>query len=265
MSIFDFLFSSYNIEKNIHYYKLFDECLLDIYYNKTSPSPTPVIISIHGGGWTAGDKRYERKKGKFFTKNNIAIIAVNYPMNDNVERLYERQAISIANAIHWTLINGRNYNIDIKNISLMGHSAGGHLAALVSNNNKYLNTLNLNNFSLKKVFLIDPAGLDVLYVKNNKPFNYNWIYKSTFGSNDADLILASPINYIKPENYYPNYCIFYSSYNKLIDVIIKFYNKLVPTNSVPSIHKIYKNHIKINSDIGRKNDEVSKIILNCFK
>ncbi len=42
---------------DIRYSKDADECLLDLYKPvRASKKPTPVIVSVHGGGWIYGDK-----------------------------------------------------------------------------------------------------------------------------------------------------------------------------------------------------------------
>jgi len=47
-------------------------------------------------------------------------------------------ATEIAKAVEWTVENIKNYRGDPEQIFLMGHSAGGHLIALISTNPKYL-------------------------------------------------------------------------------------------------------------------------------
>ncbi|WP_417195945.1 hypothetical protein [Bizionia sp.] len=52
-------------------------------------------------------------------------------------------AKEIAQAVNWTVKILKNIKVILKQIYVMGHSAGGHLIALIATNPKYLENKNV--------------------------------------------------------------------------------------------------------------------------
>ena len=105
---------------------------LDVYYPLERDSDTmPLLVYVHGGGWTGRDKR----KGSeivdipAMTARGYVVAAVNYrrapgyrfpaPLND------------VKCAVRFLRANAARYGIDPNRVGIWGGSAGGHLAAMV--------------------------------------------------------------------------------------------------------------------------------------
>src|SRR5690606_26335512 len=57
--------TNFSKKLNVEYAKVNDWVgLVDIYFNTTNPTPTPIVINIHGGGWNKGSKETQRGFGR---------------------------------------------------------------------------------------------------------------------------------------------------------------------------------------------------------
>lgn len=115
------------------------ECTIDISYGSTAGEKldvfharepgSPVLIFIHGGYWQRMDKSEHSFPASGFVPAGCAVVSVNYdlapsvPMDEIV-----RQARA---AVAWVCQNTEAIGGDPNQIYVAGHSAGGHLAAMV--------------------------------------------------------------------------------------------------------------------------------------
>ena len=99
------------------------------FYRARGTGTAPLIVFIHGGAWSMGDKRQAsgRKPGHF-TGAGYAFASINYRLVP--QATVEQQAADVASAIDMLRFRAEEYGIDPNRIALMGHSAGAHLAAL---------------------------------------------------------------------------------------------------------------------------------------
>ena len=100
---------------------------LDIFYPAKADAPAPLIIWVHGGGWSGGDKRDNPALGML--KLGYAVASLNYRFSQ--EAIYPAQIQDCKGAIRWLRANAQKYNINPKRFGVWGASAGGHLVALL--------------------------------------------------------------------------------------------------------------------------------------
>ncbi len=94
------------------------------------PEPLPVLVYIHGGGWAMGDKWWGiEERYPLASSGEYAVISVGYRLSD--EAIWPAQIHDCKAAIRWVRANGPNYGLDPDRIGVWGHSAGGHLVALL--------------------------------------------------------------------------------------------------------------------------------------
>ncbi len=99
---------------------------LDIYAPKNTEK-MPVLISIHGGGWTMGSKNPWAIPAEALMSNEIVSVSIDYGlapeyrMKDIIDHVRE--------AIAWVYKNIAQYGGDSNRIYIYGMSAGAHLAA----------------------------------------------------------------------------------------------------------------------------------------
>ncbi|MDB6138517.1 MAG: Carboxylesterase type [Verrucomicrobiaceae bacterium] len=104
---------------------------LNLYLPKSAPvKPLPLIVFIHGGGWSGGSKE---SAGAFLfplLKDGAYVGAsINYRLTD--EGPHPLQIQDCKGAIRWLRMHATEYHIDKNRIAVYGHSAGAHLACLL--------------------------------------------------------------------------------------------------------------------------------------
>lgn len=93
----------------------------------------PVLVMVHGGAWKIGDKANSgsiENKLKHWLPRGYVFVSVNYRLLP--EAIAEGQAQDVAAAMRLVQARAGEWGGDPKRIVLMGHSAGAHLAALLS-------------------------------------------------------------------------------------------------------------------------------------
>lgn len=105
----------------------------DIYLPKNQPTKVPVIVLLHGGGWSEGDKGFinpivETLRQK---RTKCAIVNANYRLTFQQGITYQQQVEDIGLLLKKLQNNAKSLNITPK-FFLLGISAGGHLAMLYS-------------------------------------------------------------------------------------------------------------------------------------
>lgn len=100
---------------------------LDIY--PSSQPGSKVLVFIHGGYWHKLDKSDFHFIGSGFHSCNVSTVIINYPLAPVVT--VEAIVQSCRKALAWIGRNISDYNGDRQQIYIAGHSAGGHLAAMM--------------------------------------------------------------------------------------------------------------------------------------
>jgi len=145
---------------------------LDIYApTVVAGKKNKVLIFIHGGAWKGGSKESFRHRnvGRSFAKNGIVTVVINYRVWP--ETKYYGMADDCAKAFAWVEKNIEHYGGDKNEIYVSGHSAGGHLAALITTDSSYLMRQGFPAKSpIKGCILNDPFGLNMLdYLGHGDP------------------------------------------------------------------------------------------------
>ncbi|MGI8898253.1 MAG: alpha/beta hydrolase, partial [Pyrinomonadaceae bacterium] len=105
----------------------------------------PVILFMHGGGWRASDKNdplgVHANVCKALAGRGLVAVNVNYRLAPRVK--HPEPVRDAAYALRWTRENISDYQGDPERLFLSGHSAGGHLAALIALDANYLDDVGL--------------------------------------------------------------------------------------------------------------------------
>ena len=139
-------------------YGEYQENLLDVYYPEGTDSLLPTIISIHGGGWFYGSKKLYSHYCLRMAKLGFAVVNFDYRLAP--ENKYPAPLEDCCNVLRWVQENGERYHIDLRNVFLVGDSAGGQLAfqlLTMLTNPKYRA---LFPFSPPENFKINACGLN---------------------------------------------------------------------------------------------------------
>lgn len=100
---------------------------LDVF--PTPRANAPVLVFIHGGWWRALDKSDHSFIAPVFNQAGALVVIPNYGLCPAVT--IETIALQLTRALIWTHRNATLYGGDPQRIVVAGHSAGGHLAAMM--------------------------------------------------------------------------------------------------------------------------------------
>jgi len=89
----------------------------------------PVLVFIHGGWWRSLDKRDHSFIAPPFTQAGAMVVVPNYALCPAVT--IETIALQVAGALAWVHRHAALHSGDPARIVIVGHSAGGHLAAML--------------------------------------------------------------------------------------------------------------------------------------
>lgn len=106
--------------------------LLDIHTSEaTPPSGAPVLLEVHGGGWTIGSKEQQALPllTRMASKGWVGV-TINYRLAP--KHPWPAQIVDVKRAIAWVKENIADYGGDPSYIVITGGSAGGHLSALAA-------------------------------------------------------------------------------------------------------------------------------------
>lgn len=105
--------------------------LLDVYLPRDGAKDAPVLLQIHGGGWTIGDKRQQAQPLLArLAASGWVCVAANYRLSPKVA--FPEHLVDVKRAIAWVRAHAGEYGGDARFLAITGGSAGGHLAALAA-------------------------------------------------------------------------------------------------------------------------------------
>lgn len=156
----------------------------------------PLLLFVHGGGWSIGDKRMGAgQKGAHFLGQGWAFASTNYRLVPQAR--VEDQAADVAAAIAFLR---RQPGIDPDRIVVMGHSAGAHLAALVATDPAYLKAAGVPMSAVRGVVLLDGAGYDVGEQMAEPRNAVQSMYSQAFGTDPKRQAALSPARHAAAPN-----------------------------------------------------------------
>jgi acetyl esterase/lipase len=172
---------------------------LDIYQPTAKvAAPRPVVLFIHGGSWDSGSKDDILYKaiGRRLAKNGFVGVVISYRLAPQV--LVPQQADDCARALAWTVAHIGEYGGDPSHLVLMGHSAGGGLAALLATGSDTLLARHgLPARAVHGVLLDDPAGLDMLDYLTKMQYAGDAQYLVPFSKDPAVWRQASALYHVR--------------------------------------------------------------------
>lgn len=236
---------------------------LDI-YAPNNASNAPVMVYVHGGGWTIGKKSRVGNKPHAFNSHGYILVSVEYPMLP--DHAVEQQAVSVAKAISWVHQNIKTYNGNPSRIHIMGHSAGAHLVALVATAPQYLKAYGKHAEIIQSVTPIDTAALNVPYRMTQTEFEKPIIrrmFHNAFGQDKSRWVSLSPYHQISSHKNIPPFHILSANRTSAQHAANEFIEKL-KVSGITGKHSHFSNHThkSINQDAGQIDSAVFKSILD---
>jgi acetyl esterase/lipase len=109
---------------------------LDLYNPSSKKAPTPLIIFVHGGGWTTGHKRatanFENWPGTLASLARLGFTVVSVEYRLSGEAPFPAAIQDVKTAIRFLKVNAQKYGLDSSRVAIWGGSAGAHIAAMAA-------------------------------------------------------------------------------------------------------------------------------------
>ena len=172
-----------------------DGCdLLDIYVPEGAEN-VPVLVYFHGGELLYGEKSWGEGIGTRVAEYGIGLVSANYRLSP--DHAHPAHAADAAAAVAWVAKNISSYGGDPNNVYVVGHSAGGYLAALLAVDPSYLESVAVDRSVIQGAILISPF----LYIEETAPVRIKSgpRYKSIWGEDTEGWLAASVTPHIGPD------------------------------------------------------------------
>lgn len=104
---------------------------MDIYQPQQGKAPRPVLMQIHGGSWTSGQKSDGMSyiDAPVLLERGFVVVSIDYRMAPQFQ--FPTMIEDTKCAVRYLRANAARYGIDPQRIGVWGNSAGGHLASLL--------------------------------------------------------------------------------------------------------------------------------------
>jgi acetyl esterase/lipase len=171
---------------------------MDLYFPKTD-APWQVLLYVHGGSFTGGDKRTGSGTIDIpaMAERGYAVAAINYRLMP--EYPFPAEVIDAKCAVRFLRAHAEEYNLRVEQIGVWGGSAGGHLATMMGLTNGDIAFERGENLEYSSqvdavVEMFGPTDL-------TQPMGWlqRLLLRRAFGTDSAEdtrLIEASPIRHV---------------------------------------------------------------------
>ena len=106
------------------------DLFLDLYRPSSTSERLPVIVFVHGGGWSAGTRTTGPDFRRFFARYGYAMVSIDYRLTP--AGVFPRNVEDVKTAIRYLRRHAATLDLDPDRICFWGTSAGGHLAAVAA-------------------------------------------------------------------------------------------------------------------------------------
>jgi acetyl esterase/lipase len=162
---------------------------LDVYIPAHAKG-APIILMVHGGAWTVGDKAasgFVFDKVTRYLPRGYVIVSSNYRMSRQPNPL--DQADDIARALAFVQAKASSWGGDPGRVLLLGHSAGAHLVSLLAADPRIVTRR--SGAPWLGTIALDSAAFDIVEIMRRKHYAF---YDRVFGQERALWIEASPFH-----------------------------------------------------------------------
>jgi len=160
------------------------ELRLDVYAPKAAVK-APVVVFFYGGSWEFGKRRWYRYVGDALARNGVVVMIPDYRKYPDVQ--FPKFMQDAARAVAWAREHAREFGGDPQRLFVMGHSAGGQIAALLACDKRYLADVNLRPRDLAGMIGVAGAYAFLPFVEHEPEI---------FGDDAQGRYDSQPINFV---------------------------------------------------------------------
>ena len=125
---------------------------LDVYRPRTPHGVAPVVVFLYGGRWQDGSKDEYHLVGDALTRAGLVAVIPEYRLYPSVR--FPTWVEDAAAAVRWTRDNIGRFGGDPDRIFVVGHSAGGHTAALLGVDASYLRAAGVPRAAVRGIVVL---------------------------------------------------------------------------------------------------------------
>jgi len=114
--------------KTFTYKRTHNESLSAALYHPAGETTRPVVVLLHGGGWQYGNYLETGRWPKVLTDSGFAVISIEYRLANSTYHTWRDAPSDVHDALTYVSTHAGRLAIDPTQLSLLGQSAGGHLA-----------------------------------------------------------------------------------------------------------------------------------------
>ncbi|MGN6136863.1 MAG: alpha/beta fold hydrolase [Aureliella sp.] len=103
---------------------------MDLYRPKAAWGKLPAVVCVHGGGWAKGTRANHAKVAQALAARGYLTATISYRLSG--EAPFPAAIEDCKAAVRFLRAHADQYGIDSQRIGAIGHSAGGHLVALLA-------------------------------------------------------------------------------------------------------------------------------------
>lgn len=173
---------------------------MDLYYPQSGVEPYPVVVYVHGGAWSGGDKKggVGMRFRDELLRRGYLFVSVNYRLAPKAT--FPAQIEDVQCAIGSLRAHADGYGLDGGRIGALGSSAGGHLVSLLGVLDEAVAAP--ADLALDESVRVQ-AVVDLFGPVDREVFCAPRLIGRVFGSDDCDdevFDLASPLTFITPND-----------------------------------------------------------------
>jgi acetyl esterase/lipase len=234
----------------------------------------PVIFFVHGGAWLHGNKNQFGMYSALalcWARQGVGTVSINYRLSPGIK--HPEHVRDVARAFAWVHHNIPGYGGRADQIFVCGHSAGGHLIALLATDEKYLQAEGLGLKDIRGVIPISGvyrihdiqinAGLSP--PRGARPSNgpnRTAPFSSVFGSDPRVRRDASPLVHLQPG--LPPFLVLYADHDMMtLPEMAREFDAALHEQKceVQTLEVKNRTHISILLNIAQDSDPAAQAIL----
>lgn len=157
---------------------------LDVYAPHAAAG-APIVVFFYGGSWEGGRRRWYRYVGETLASHGLIAIIPDYRKYPDVR--FPEFMDDAARAVRWSAEHAAEFGGDPARVFVMGHSAGGHIAALLACDKRYLAKVGMGPRDLAGMIGLAGAYAFLPYVDDEAEI---------FGDDSKGRYDSQPINFV---------------------------------------------------------------------
>ncbi len=170
------------------------------------------MISVHGGGWRAGNKETRHQYVEFFNDLGFVVVTPNYRLvTEDGQHTFPTPINDVGCAVVWIKRNAATYGADGSTVFISGNSAGAHIGGMLAYNSErnWLEECSIQDEMLTFKGFIGTSGVYDFGDTTRELFHVGWLLRDVLGlevctqeecawkaADPGPLVEASPLTFV---------------------------------------------------------------------